>query len=62
MFFFQLPYLPEYVLEMDDFKVFDEGFGVMIVAFNFMLLKLKCLIVPMMISIILILSLFSVSF
>lgn len=34
MFFFQLPYLPEYVLEMDDLKVFDEGFGVMIVAFN----------------------------
>ncbi|XP_022787015.1 epoxide hydrolase 1-like [Stylophora pistillata] len=27
MFFFQLPYLPEYLIEMDDFKAFDEGFG-----------------------------------
>lgn len=34
MFFFQLPYLPEYFLEMDDFKVYDEVFKVMINTFN----------------------------
>lgn len=26
VFFFQLPYLPEFVLEMDDFKAFEEAF------------------------------------
>ena len=41
MFFFQLPYLPEYVVEMQDFKTLENMFKVLILVMHLRILNLR---------------------